>query len=150
MGNESVDEILEFAIAREQEAVDFYTDLAGKAENARMVQVFKDFAQEEAGHKEKLESVKAGQQLLPAAGKVTDLRIADYTVDVKPDEATDYQNALILAMKREKASFRLYSDLAATTDDDNVRTLFESLAQEEAKHKLRFEIEYDEHVLTDN
>jgi len=27
---------------------------------------------------------------------------------------------------------------------------FSSLAQEEAKHKLRFEIEYDQHILTEN
>ena len=43
-----------------------------------------------------------------------------------------------------------YSDLAAATEDDSVRTTLLALAQEEAKHKLRFEIEYDEHVLTEN
>ena len=31
-----------------------------------------------------------------------------------------------------------------------MRELFLSLAQEEAKHKLRFEIEYDDMILTEN
>jgi rubrerythrin len=62
----------------------------------------------------------------------------------------DYQSALILAMKQEKAAFRLYTDLAASTDDEKVRDLFLGLAQEEAKHKLRFEVEYDDDFLRDN
>ena len=62
----------------------------------------------------------------------------------------DYQSALVLAMKREKAAFRLYTALAAKVDDEALRELFLRLAQEEAKHKLHFEIEYDEHVLTEN
>jgi rubrerythrin len=53
-------------------------------------------------------------------------------------------------MKREKTAFKLYSDLAAIIQDANLRKVFLSLAQEEAKHKLRFELEYDEHILTDN
>jgi rubrerythrin len=87
---------------------------------------------------------------LPAAGKVMDLKIADYVMDVEPSSDLDYQDALILAMKEEKAAFRLYSDLAAATDDEALRVTLLALAQEEAKHKLRFEIEYDDHILTGN
>ena len=79
-----------------------------------------------------------------------DLKIGDYLVEQKPSASMDYQSALILAMKQEKAAFRLYTDLAASTDDDNVRDLFLGLAQEEAKHKLRFEVEYDEDFLREN
>jgi rubrerythrin len=53
-------------------------------------------------------------------------------------------------MKKEKAAFRLYSDLAGLADDAQLRNTFLFLAQEEAKHKLRFEIEYDENVLVEN
>jgi len=49
-----------------------------------------------------------------------------------------------------KASFRLYTDLAARSENADLVTLFEALAQEEAKHKLRFEVEYDEYVLREN
>ncbi|MCK5549187.1 MAG: hypothetical protein KAI41_01495, partial [Hyphomicrobiaceae bacterium] len=54
----SVDEILDFAIRKEEEAAETYTDLAGKMERAHMRQVFEDFAREELGHKEKLLQIK--------------------------------------------------------------------------------------------
>jgi len=62
----------------------------------------------------------------------------------------DYQEILILAMKAEKEAFKLYSGLAKATSDASIKDLFLGLAQEEAKHKLRFEVEYDDRVLTDN
>jgi rubrerythrin len=148
-----VDDILDFAIEREEEAAAFYTDLAAKMDRAWMRQVFEDFAGEERGHKQKLLGVKSGKTALFTGQKVMDLKIGDYLVDVEPEQAgqdLDYQQALIVAMKKEKAAFKLYSDLAASTDDENLRNLLLSLAQEEAKHKLRFELEYDEQFLTEN
>jgi rubrerythrin len=146
----SVDEVLDFAIAKEKESARFYDDLAARTKKPWMRQVFEDFANEERGHKAKLLAIKEGQLLLPAAAKVMDLKLADYLTDVKASPDLDYQEALVLAMKEEKASFKLYSDLAAATDDETLRTTLLALAQEEAKHKLRFEIEYDEEILTDN
>jgi rubrerythrin len=53
-------------------------------------------------------------------------------------------------MKREKAAFKLYSDLAAACSDPQVRETLLRLAQEEAKHKLRFELEYDDTIQGEN
>ncbi len=150
MDPKKLDEILAFAIEREQAAHDFYTALAERVERAGMKEVFQQFAREEIGHKAKLERIRAGKISLEAGGKVLDLKIADYLVEVNPEEELDYQKALVLAMKREKSSFRLYSDIAAGTDDPAVREIFLGLAQEEAKHKLRFEIEYDEAIMPEN
>jgi rubrerythrin len=61
-----------------------------------------------------------------------------------------YQEALIVAMKKEKSAFKLYSDLAKIAPTGDMKDLFNGLAMEESKHKLRFEIEYDEYVLKDN
>ena len=145
----SADEILDFAIGREQEAHDFYNGLAAKAKEPVMKNTFLQFAAEELGHKKKLEGVKAGKSLFPAK-KVMDLKIGDYLVDVEPEGDLDYQHALILAMKREKAAFRLYTDLAALVEDNQLKLTFLTLAQEEAKHKLRFEVEYDNNILAQN
>jgi len=146
---ESVDALLDFAIEKEEEANKFYLYLANKMERENMKKVFESFAAEEAKHKEKISAVKEGKQLLPVEQKVTDLKIGDYLVDIPATEDMNYQDALILAMKKEKASFRLYTDLAATTEDNNLQSLMQGLAQEEAKHKLRLEIEYDENFLTE-
>ena len=49
----------------------------------------------------------------------------------------------MFAMEKEKAAFKLYNDLAKLTSDKLLEKIFLSLAQEEAKHKLILEIEYD-------
>ena len=146
----SADEILDFAIENEEKAAAFYTELAGKMKSSSMSKVFEDFAREEHRHKAKLLRVKETGEMGPASRKILDLKIGDYLVEGDPGPETDYQQALILAMKQEKAAFKLYTDLAAAAPNENLRDLLLALAQEEAKHKLRFEVEYDDHILTEN
>jgi desulfoferrodoxin-like iron-binding protein len=142
--------ILEFAIEKEAEARDLYLEWAGKVEAAHLQELLRSFAGEEQGHKEMLEKVMGGGAFQPASAKVSDLKIVDYLVDILPSPDMDYQEALIIAMRREKAAFKLYSDLAAMSGDDETRALFLSLAQEEAKHKLRLETEYEKDIYREN
>ena len=146
---ESVDDILEFAIAGEAAANEFYMGLADKMENPAMAKVFEGFAKEELGHKSKLENIKQEKTLEPTE-KAADLKIADYLVDIEPKPGMDYVDALVLAMKKEEAAYRLYLDLAAVAEAEELTNIFLYIAQEEAKHKLRFETEYEEVVLKDN
>ena len=145
----SADDILDFAIEQEQAAADFYTSLAKKMEAPNMKVIFEDFAKEEMGHKAKLESIKKGKEFSITAEKITDLKIGDYLTDAAPSADLKYQDALILAMKKEKEAFKLYTDLAGQSSG-SLKALFLSLAQEEAKHKLRFEVEYDDRILVEN
>lgn len=146
----NIDDILDFAIAREQDAVDFYNRLAGNARNNDMRQIFEQFAREEMGHKARLTKIKNDGIITLPKDKVADLKIADYVVlDMEQDDMT-YEQALILAMKREKAAFKLYLTLSNRVEKQEYKDLFMQLAQEESRHKLRFEIEYDEYVLREN
>jgi rubrerythrin len=149
---ESFEDIIDFAISGETEAVIFYRGLAKKVDEKWMKAVFEDFAKEEEGHRRKLEAIKAGHSFPETKKAIVDLKIGDYLVDVDPDENENlgYQEALIIAMKKEKAAFKLYSDLARGTDNEEWKQVFLSLAQEEAKHKLRFEVEYDDVVFEEN
>ena len=146
----SVDELLEFAIQRELAAAAFYRELADLSESGSTRDVFLGYAREEDAHEAKLRALKAGKALNLGQRQVQDLKIGDYLLEVAPASGMSYQDALILAMQREKVAFRLYTDMAATATDATVRELLLDLAQEEAKHKLRFEIEYDEQVLTED
>jgi rubrerythrin len=146
---ESFIAVLDFAIDKEIEANRFYLDLAKQMKNPALQKVFEAFAKEELGHKAKLQAIKQGEEI-PPAKNITDLKIADYIVDVEPSANMSYQDALILAMKQEKAAYRLYLDLAEQVVNNDQKELFLSLAQEEAKHKLRFEIEYDDVMLNEN
>ena len=147
----SVDEVLDLAIEAEQAAVDLYTGLADQAKNPGITKTLVDFANEERGHKVKLQQVKDGKRFVTAGDKpVLDLKISDYTVDEEVGPDADYQSVLLFAMKKEKAAFKLYTDLAGKTDVPELQELLLGLAQEEAKHKLRFEIEYDDNILVEN
>ncbi len=147
---ETLDDVLAFAIEREEEAAQFYMDMADKSDNQQMKDVFTSFAREEKAHKAKLQNVQKGENLTSAREKILDLKIADYLADVNPNEELTYNKAIVLAMKREKAAFKLYMILAERVDDPEVQVLFLELAQEEAKHKLRFELEYDDHIMQEN
>jgi rubrerythrin len=143
---ESIEQILDFAIEREIEASNFYKGLAQKMNDPELHKMLEGFAREEQGHRAKLQAVKNGDIEL-AIGDVRELGIADYVIvgDLSPDMT--YADALILAMKKEKAAYRLYLDLAMVAEAEELTDLFLALAREEANHKLRFEIEYDKNIL---
>jgi rubrerythrin len=145
----TIDDVLDFAIREEEKAAEFYAGLAGRAEHAAMREVFETFAAEEQGHKAKILAVKAGKEIVGSKAEVLDLKLGDYLVEVEPSPDMSYQDALIVAMKKEKAAFKLYQDLATLVQDDKIKRVFLGLAQEEAKHKLRFEMEYDD-LLTED
>ncbi|HUU94587.1 MAG TPA: ferritin family protein [Phycisphaerae bacterium] len=147
MALDAVDKILDFAIENEENAAKFYTELASKMGHEHLREAFLAFAGEEKGHKAKLLAIKAAKQMLPAEQRVLDLKIGDHLEDVELSADLDYQRALVLAMKAEKAAFKLYHTLASATDDPALKATLLGLAQEEAKHKLRFEIEYDDEFL---
>jgi len=139
---ESVDEILDFAIGREIEAIQLYIELAGKIEKPQMRKVLKAFAVEEQEHKAKLEEAKV-EGIVINDEEVGSLGIAEDIEggEFRPDMS--YADILILAMKKEDVSVKLYTDLAKITQDEEFKDMFLWLAQEETEHKLRFELEYD-------
>lgn len=139
----SDDEILQFAIGREVAAHQFFSDLAQEMDNATMRLLFENFAKEELRHKAmlELEIMKRGT-VVAAPEDVDSLDQTDVMVAIDPQLGIDYKNALILAINKEAKSFRLYVELAAIVKDKQSRETLLSLAQEEAKHELRFEIEY--------
>lgn len=147
MSLKTIDEILDFAIANEEQAAALYYGLAEKVERPGMREAFLHFAKEEEGHKERLLRIKAGELPTVSEKKVADLGITDQLADAEVTPNMTYQEVLVFAMKAEKSAFTLYTKLAEMTDDPAFRKVFLDLAQEEAKHKLRFEIEYDDQVL---
>jgi rubrerythrin len=146
----SIDEVLDFAMKAEQEAVDFYTSLAEKMKSREIKEIFLQFAREEVGHKARLQKIRDEKVFDMEIEKVQDLKISDYVVSAKPSDDMEYADALVLAMKKEKAAFKLYTALSERTEIPELKKVFQALAVEESKHKLRFELEYDEYVMREN
>ena len=147
------DEIMEFAIAKEEQAIDFYTKAGTIMKRPRLQEMLSDLADQERGHKRRLEKLRSGEEGdIPRhiVGEIPDLQIADVTETTEITADSDYQDLLTVAMKREEKAHNLYTLLASNSTESGLRKLFELLAQDEARHKLALEKEYDEHVLTDN
>ncbi|MFB6343165.1 ferritin family protein [Saccharicrinis sp. FJH2] len=146
----TIDEILDFAMDEEQKAVEFYAELASKAKTRDMKAVFEEFAKEEVTHKVRLLKIKEEGIKHYKKAEITDLKISDYVARVKVEPEMSYEQALVVAMNKEKAAFRLYMALADKAPTEELKNVFLDLAQEESKHKLRFEIEYDDLVYREN
>ena len=138
-------EILEFAISKEVEAHHFFLALARRAGNQRIRDMLEKLADEELEHKERLELeiMKSGrtvtaEQKLPRPDRDYILSDSQAPLDM------DYKDLLLLAMEKEEAAFRIYVNLVPSVHGEESQELLLALAEEEVKHKLRFETEYNE------
>ena len=143
------DDILAFAIEKEKEAVELYKKMSELAEKPHIKAMFGDFSKEELNHVRILEELDIDNLKGHPSGKVTDLKISNYLVDIEFKEGMNYQDSLIFAMKREETSVKLYEDMLANAQDTRLKTLLEFMVNEEAKHKLRLETEYDDNVFVE-
>ena len=140
------DEVIDFAIEREAGAIAFYEGASKVAKRSEAKAMFEELAAEERKHRKLLEGINKKAVSKYTIKNIPDLKISDYLVDMEFSPDMHYNEILILAMKREQKSIQLYKDLGK--NDDPEAKLFQTLAQEEAKHKLKLETEYDEYVLT--
>lgn len=150
MTQEKFNEIIDFAVTREQEAVDFYADLQTKTLFDAQKTMLKELENMEKGHITILENIREKGFGNVANKEVPDLKISDYIVAVEPSKNMTYQDILIIAMKREEASTKLYQQMSKRFAGSDAEKLFSRLAAEEADHKLRFEKLYDSEILKDN
>jgi rubrerythrin len=138
----SIDEILDFAISGEIKAYELYMDMAAMVENQWICKSIEGMAQEELQHQAKLKAVKARKIALKRE-EVDDLGIADTIENIKPQENMDYRELLMFAIKKENVSHGLYSRLALIFPEPELKDIFLKLAEEEAEHKRRFEMQYE-------
>ncbi len=139
----SLEEILNFAIGEEQAAVAFYTSLRAQTPSAGMRPVLQEIIDEERKHEARLKQMQSEGIQPTSSAQVPDLKIADYLVEIRPGPDLSYRELLMLAMQKEMAAVRMYTALADQVADADLRQIFRQLAQEEARHKLKFETEYD-------
>jgi len=138
------EDALQFAIYREVEAHYFYKAMAERVSTPWMQKIFEELAAEELEHKAKLELevMKTGRTVkidLPpkVAGRQYILSDTEAPLDM------DFKDMLLLGVAKEEAAFRTYVDLVAHAGDEKTRELLLSLAEEELRHKMRFEKEYE-------
>ena len=150
MDASNFEEVIEFAIEREIEAQEFYAQAMEMAFNDAAKLMFAEFRAEELKHQKILEKVKAEGAEDYEIKEIPNLKIAEYLIDIpfKPD--MPMADIVHLALKREEKALQLYAQMATKAGDGALKRTLEILAAEELKHKNKFEIMYDEQVLSEN
>lgn len=143
-------DIIDFAVRAEEEAVRFYTELSKSAKSKAMQEAFQAFALEEQGHRDKLLSIDINNFTFSESTPITDLQIAEYTNPEVKYQSLNYGEVLVIAMNREKRAFMLYDKLSKMVNNNELKKFFMFLAKEESDHKFKFEAEYDDFVLREN
>jgi len=134
----SIDEVLEFAIAREVEAYQLYRYMAEQMQSPRLRQMCIELAEEELEHKAMLEL-----EVMKIGRVVCDFDWSDYIMDAGEELDMDYEQLLAFAIKKEDTSVKLYVELARIVNYAESRQTLLALADEEIEHRRRFEIEYN-------
>jgi len=145
---ESFEEIINFAIEKEKEAVAFYEDASGQEPYSGARKTFEEFAEQERKHQTMLEGFLKGETKVPdyQLKWVPDMKRSNYMVDLTYEKGMPYSDILRLAMKREEKALELYNDLVGKTEEEDLIKIFQILSQEEAKHKLTLETLYDDYM----
>ena len=141
---DSIDDILKFAIAKEEASYQFYMDMAHQMRSETSNTIFEELANEELNHKAQLELeiIKRGKVVKPLENESERTR-GDFALEDDFPKDISYADALMIAIRKEKASFKLYVELMRISENEEAFEAFMALAEEEVRHKLMFEAEYN-------
>jgi len=143
-------EIIDFAIAKEVEAAEFYRTVCEQENFSGKKEMFLEFAAEERKHQTLLEDLKSGDvgdKLDDYKFKwITDIKRSDYVDDITYSPGMAYNDILLLAAKREEKALALYNQMLANAHTEEAKKVFKMLCQEEAKHKLALETMLDDYM----
>lgn len=146
----TLDEMVEYAIAKERLAKEMYERAADRAKHPSSRRLFKGLADAEAQHEVALKELDTSHLPETPAEGIQDLRIAEFLEDVEIGPGSDFQTILIYAMKREQRARDFYEAMAESCDSQEAKRLFTALATQEQAHKKTIESIYDDEVLREN
>jgi rubrerythrin len=143
---ESFEEIMSYAIDKEKEAAAFYEEASRQEKFSGAKETFQSFAKEERKHQDMLENFSEENIEYYKIEKIPDLKRSDYLVDMEYEPGMGYSDILRLAMKREEKAVKFYTDYSEKAGKKEHEKLFQILAQEESKHKLKLETLLDDYL----
>jgi rubrerythrin len=140
----SMEEVVDQAIAREQDSYELYNKLIGRVEDAASRDTLHFMAGEELKHKEMLQKYKRGEM----GSDVLSLRAAADARVVEalgtPDVAgpLQHKDIFLFAAGREKAAHEFYQRMAELQPPGALQAMLYAFAAEELRHKEKVEYLY--------
>lgn len=142
----SIEDILEFAISKEQASVQFYKDLASQMTDSTTRALFETLVRDEQHHISslRLEMNKLGHTVKMEEQTASPVYLWEERLELD-DQARDMEfiDALVLAIQKERAAFRLYAQILGSIQNEQFAKVLMDLAEEEMRHVLQLEREYE-------
>ena len=142
----SIPDILKFSISKERASIKFYQDLLRHLADSATQSLFEVLIQKEQEHVEtlQLEIEKLGLTVDTDTEKLDSTFLWDERLETDgPVTHMSFVDTLLLAIQKERAAFRLYAKLLATVKDEELGEVLMELAEEEMRHVLQLEHEYE-------
>ena len=149
---------LSIALKKEEDSFAFYKNAEKTVIFKPLKTLFRDLAKQEVQHKnilvKEMKKIEGGskkvQSMTKSGGKVQDYGLSKYLLPQSVKPTMGYQDALIVAMKREEQACELFDYLKNLTTDKNLKKTFDTLYKWEVEHLKMLEEKYDEDILTEN
>lgn len=145
----TLDDVIKFAVEREDTAYNLYKRAAELSTSISSKKMFEELAAEEATHKDvfvKIDADKAEQHKLCT---LPESSIAKYLADITFRADLTYSEILAFALKTEENAYQLYKAAAGMTDDPKLQKVLMNFAEVELGHRRKIEAIYEERVLTE-
>lgn len=145
----TIDDIIKFAVEREDTAFKLYTRAAELSTSISAKKMFEELAQEEATHKNVFAKIDEEKAEHHKVCTLPESSIAKYLADVPFRTDLTYSEILVFALKTEENAYQLYKAAAGMTDDEKLQKVLMNIADVELGHRRRLEAIYEERVLTE-
>ena len=150
--------ILSIALKKEEDSFAFYKNAEKTVMFKPLKTLFRDLAKEEIKHKnilvKEMNKIEGGAKkvasITKGPGKTKDYGLSKYLIPQNVKPTMGYQDALIVAMKREEQACNLFDYLKTITTDTKLKKTFDTLYKWEIAHLRMLEEKYDEDILTEN
>lgn len=141
MNLQTIQDVIEFAVALEQASQKFYTRLADQTTSAAVKHFLLEMIKEEAAHEQQLrQMIAGGDEILTEDISTRDM---DRYIDaMNIPEPLDYKGAVKIARDKENASRMLYTLLSGQVQRPALVSLLNRLASQEQNHYDFFVREY--------
>ncbi|NLI98924.1 ferritin family protein [bacterium] len=142
----SIEDVLDFAREKEQDAYDFYLELAGRMLDAGMKKLFSELAKQEIRHRIVITEMRKGNVEIASHPKIKNLELEKALLTTEKSKSLAIENAMLLALERERGSHKLYSDLAQIVEDRELQNIFKNLAADELEHQTSIQGVYEKYL----
>jgi rubrerythrin len=134
----NLDDLLAIAIQEEINAQKFYMDVREKTSDRKIRDFLQAIIREEQNHEKTLKSIRAlelfdgsltvNAEMLEAAQQAHRIAIPESLNNLSLEDLFE------IALKKEAQAYTMYDHIAQTTVDEEIKSLFNNMADEERNH----------------